>query len=204
MALRMKIGERGRFPQHEISMADALVEADMNAKPDIHDSNIQTYMREVGHKARAAARLLGCLDTGVKNAALLAIAENIESSIVGLMADNGKDLEAGRRRGLDAALLDRLMLTEARIASMAHGLRQIAALPDPVGAVTDLDYRPSGIQVGRMRVPLGVIGIIYESRPNVTADAAALCFKSGNAAILRGARRPSIPTRPSRAVSRTV
>jgi glutamate-5-semialdehyde dehydrogenase len=158
----------------------------MSAKPDIQDSNIQAYMREVGQKARAAARLLGCLDTGAKNAALLAIAENIEASTGDLMAGNGKDLEAGRRRGLDAALLDRLMLTEARIASMAQGLRQIAALPDPVGAVTDLDYRPSGIQVGRMRVPLGVVGIIYESRPNVTADAAALCFKSGNAAILRG------------------
>jgi glutamate-5-semialdehyde dehydrogenase len=158
----------------------------MSAKPDIQDSNIQAYMRKVGHKARAAARLLGCLDTGAKNAALLAIAETIESSTVGLMAGNGKDLEAGRRRGLDAALLDRLMLTEARIASMAQGLRQIAALPDPVGAVTDLNYRPSGIQVGRMRVPLGVVGIVYESRPNVTADAAALCFKSGNAAILRG------------------
>ncbi|MGD8673405.1 MAG: glutamate-5-semialdehyde dehydrogenase, partial [Thiogranum sp.] len=125
-------------------------------------------------------------ETAAKNAALHAIADAILADQARLQAENQKDLEAGRRGGLDAALLDRLELTGARIRSMAEGLRQIAALPDPVGAISDLDYRPSGIQVGRMRVPLGVIGIIYESRPNVTADAAALCLKSGNACILRG------------------
>ena len=114
------------------------------------------------------------------------MADAIEQQADTLAAENRKDLEAGRQRGLDAALLDRLELSDARIDSMAEGLRQIAALPDPVGAISGLDYRPSGIQVGRMRVPLGVIGIIYESRPNVTADAAALCLKSGNACILRG------------------
>ena len=103
-----------------------------------------------------------------------------------LKTENTKDLEAGRARGLADAMLDRLELTDERIAGMAEGLRQIAALPDPVGEITDMSYRPSGIQVGKMRVPLGVIGIIYESRPNVTADAAGLCLKSGNACILRG------------------
>ncbi len=143
-------------------------------------------MREMGCKARAAARQLARMDSGAKNAALAAIARAIEDAATELTAENQKDLEAGRKRGLDQALLDRLALTESRIAAMAQGLGQIVALPDPVGAITDLCYRPSGIQVGRMRVPLGVVGIIYESRPNVTADAAGLCLKSGNAAILRG------------------
>ncbi len=110
----------------------------------------------------------------------------LKTSRDSLVAENRKDLEAGKARGLDAAMLDRLELNPARIAAMAEGLRQIAALPDPIGSISDMNYRPSGIQVGRMRVPLGVIGIIYESRPNVTADAAGLCLKSGNAAILRG------------------
>ena len=144
------------------------------------------YMRGLGETAREAARLLARAETAAKNAALLAIADIIVAERDRLAAQNRKDLEAGRQRGLDAALLDRLELSDARIDSMAEGLRQIAALPDPVGAISGLDYRPSGIQVGRMRVPLGVIGIIYESRPNVTADAAALCLKSGNASILRG------------------
>jgi len=144
------------------------------------------YMLELGRRARAAARDMARAETAAKNAALHAIADAILADQARLQAENQKDLEAGRRGGLDAALLDRLELTGARIRSMAEGLRQIAALPDPVGAISDLDYRPSGIQVGRMRVPLGVIGIIYESRPNVTADAAALCLKSGNACILRG------------------
>ena len=144
------------------------------------------YMLELGRRARAAARAMARAETAAKNAALHAIADAILADQARLQAENQKDLEAGRRGGLDAALLDRLELTGARIRSMAEGLRQIAALPDPVGAISDLDYRPSGIQVGRMRVPLGVIGIIYESRPNVTADAAALCLKSGNACILRG------------------
>ena len=121
-----------------------------------------------------------------KNAALLAMADAIDAAAETLKAENAKDLDAGRKNGLDAAMLDRLTLDDARIAGMAEGLRQIASLPDPVGAISDLNYRPSGIQVGRMRVPLGVIGIIYESRPNVTADAAGLCLKSGNASILRG------------------
>jgi len=144
------------------------------------------YMLELGRRARAAARDMARAETAAKNAALHAIADAILADQARLQAENQKDLEAGRRGGLDAALLDRLELTAARIHAMAEGLRQVAALPDPVGAISDLDYRPSGIQVGRMRVPLGVIGIIYESRPNVTADAAALCLKSGNACILRG------------------
>jgi glutamate-5-semialdehyde dehydrogenase len=148
--------------------------------------DVPAYMRGLGESAREAARLLGRAETAAKNTALLAIADAIVAERERLAAQNHKDLQAGRQRGLDAALLDRLELTDARIDSMAEGLRQIAALPDPVGAISGLDYRPSGIQVGRMRVPLGVIGIIYESRPNVTADAAALCLKSGNACILRG------------------
>jgi len=148
--------------------------------------DVRAYMRGLGETAREASRLLGRAETAAKNAALLAIADAIVAERERLVAENRKDLEAGRQRGLDAALLDRLELSDARIDSMAEGLRQIAALPDPVGAISGLDYRPSGIQVGRMRVPLGVIGIIYESRPNVTADAAALCLKSGNACILRG------------------
>jgi glutamate-5-semialdehyde dehydrogenase len=158
----------------------------MNARLESTGFNLERYMQEVGRKARTAARSLARLDTGVKNGALLATAAAIERSGDTLAEENGRDVEAGRQRGLDAALLDRLTLTPSRIAAMAEGLLQIAALPDPVGAITDLNYRPSGIQVGRMRVPLGVIGIIYESRPNVTADAAGLCMKSGNAAILRG------------------
>ncbi|HEX5514658.1 MAG TPA: glutamate-5-semialdehyde dehydrogenase [Gammaproteobacteria bacterium] len=150
------------------------------------DFNVQTYMQDLGRQARAAARALSRADAGVKNAALLAIATQIEQSMEPLLAANAKDVEQGRANGLDAALLDRLELNHERVNAMADGLRQIAALPDPVGAVRDLAYRPSGIQVGRMRVPLGVIGIIYESRPNVTADAAGLCLKSGNATILRG------------------
>jgi len=148
--------------------------------------SIEQYMDQVGRRARAAARAVSRAETGAKNAALLAIAVAIEAQAEGLAAANARDLAAARAAGLDAALLDRLELTPQRIADMAEGLRQVATLPDPVGEVTDLSYRPSGIQVGRMRVPLGVIGIVYESRPNVTADAAALCLKSGNACILRG------------------
>ena len=158
----------------------------MSAEADSLNFDIPAYMQRVGEQARAAARAVAAADTGAKNQALEAIAAAIEAAAATLAAENQKDLEAGKARGLDAALLDRLELTPARIAAMAEGLRQIAALPDPVGEISDLKYRPSGIQVGRMRVPLGVIGIIYESRPNVTADAAALCLKSGNAAILRG------------------
>ncbi len=148
--------------------------------------DLSAYMADVGRRARAAARRLSRAETAAKNTALLAIAAALEQAGTQLTGANRKDLDAGIANGLDAALLDRLELNPARIAAMAEGLRQIAVLPDPVGEISDLKYRPSGIQVGRMRVPLGVIGIIYESRPNVTADAAGLCLKSGNAAILRG------------------
>jgi glutamate-5-semialdehyde dehydrogenase len=158
----------------------------MSAKADSMTFDVAAYMQAVGKRARAAARAMSRAETGPKNAALLAMADAIEAARDTLIAENRKDLDAGRARGLDAAMLDRLELNPARITAMAEGLRQIAALPDPVGSISDMNYRPSGIQVGRMRVPLGVIGIIYESRPNVTADAAGLCLKSGNAAILRG------------------
>ncbi|MCF6337939.1 MAG: glutamate-5-semialdehyde dehydrogenase [Gammaproteobacteria bacterium] len=148
--------------------------------------DIKQYMTGAGEKARHASRAMARADTGAKNTALLHIADAIMAAQTVLIAENARDLEQGKQDGLDAALLDRLELNAERIAGMAEGLRQIAALPDPVGEISDLNYRPSGIQVGKMRVPLGVIGIIYESRPNVTADAAALCLKSGNAAILRG------------------
>ena len=148
--------------------------------------DVPAYLHELGVQARTAARSMGRAESGAKNTALNAIADAILADQDRLKAENQKDLEAGRQKGLDSALLDRLELTGARIEAMAEGLRQISALSDPVGAISDLDYQPSGIQVGRMRVPLGVIGIIYESRPNVTADAAALCLKSGNACILRG------------------
>ncbi len=148
--------------------------------------HIETYMHNLGRAAREAARALARADTRRKNLALLRMAEAIEREGERLLAANARDLEAARAEGLGEALLDRLRLTDKTIAGMAEGLRQIAQLPDPVGEITDLKYRPSGIQVGRMRVPLGVIGIIYEARPNVTADAAGLCLKSGNAAILRG------------------
>lgn len=148
--------------------------------------DIKQYMMQLGQQARAASRVLARAQTSQKNAALLGIAEAIEQQRDALLNANQQDLEAGRVKGLDDALLDRLELNDERIAAMAEGVRQIVALPDPVGAITDMRYMPSGIQVGKMRVPLGVVGIIYESRPNVTIDAAALCLKSGNAAILRG------------------
>ena len=158
----------------------------MTETAELVQMDIKAYMADVGRRARAAARDIGRADTGAKNAALNAIADLIDSQAEQLKQANARDLEAGKANGLDAALLDRLELTDDRIAAMSEGLRQIAALQDPIGEITDLAYRPSGIQVGRMRVPLGVIGIIYESRPNVTADAAGLCLKAGNAAILRG------------------
>ncbi len=148
--------------------------------------DIQAYMNQVGQQARAASRQLVVATTEQKNTALLAMAQALVDSTDTLLAENAKDMDAGREKGLDAALLDRLALDKGRVEGMAEGLRQIASLTDPVGEITDLRYRPSGIQVGKMRVPLGVVGIIYESRPNVTADAAALCLKSGNAAVLRG------------------
>ena len=143
-------------------------------------------MIERGQLARMAARRLAVAETGQKNAALFALSDILIEDAKTLLAANARDLSSGRERGLDAALMDRLELTPQRIEAMASGVREIAELPDPVGEVFDMKTRPSGIQVGRMRVPLGVVGIIYESRPNVTADAAALCLKSGNACILRG------------------
>ena len=148
--------------------------------------NVPQYMQDVGRRARDASRTMASAESGAKNTALLAIADAITASRSRLLIANQQDMEAGRQSGLDAALLDRLELNDERIAGMAEGVAQVAVLPDPVGEITDLAFRPSGIQVGRMRVPLGVIGIIYESRPNVTADAASLCLKSGNATILRG------------------
>jgi glutamate-5-semialdehyde dehydrogenase len=148
--------------------------------------DIASYMQGVGRQARSAARALARASTATKDRALERMAEAIERDAAKLVAANAQDLDAARRASLDAAMIDRLTLTEKGVTSMADGLRQIARLPDPVGEITDLRYRPSGIRVGRMRVPLGVIGIIYESRPNVTADAAGLCLKAGNAAILRG------------------
>ena len=148
--------------------------------------DVKAYMQQLGQQARAASAAIAKAETGDKNKALQAIAEIIEARREPLMAANEKDLARGRENGLDAALLDRLELTPARIDTMIEGLHQVAGLADPVGGMSDLDYRPSGIQVGKMRVPLGVIGIIYESRPNVTIEAASLCLKSGNAVILRG------------------
>lgn len=148
--------------------------------------NVADYMQTLGEQARAASRAMARSSTKDKNRALTAIAAEIETQRVTLRAANAEDMARGQENGLDAALLDRLELTDARIDGMLEGLEQVAALPDPVGEITDMKYRPSGIQIGKMRVPLGVIGIIYESRPNVTIEAASLCLKSGNAAILRG------------------
>lgn len=148
--------------------------------------NIKAYMEQLGRNARQAGREMSKAETGRKNLALTKIAEALEAARETLRQENQKDLQNGRQNGLDAALLDRLELKPSTIDGMIDGLKQVAALADPVGSITDLNYRPSGIQVGQMRVPLGVIGIIYESRPNVTVDAAALCLKSGNACILRG------------------
>ena len=158
----------------------------MSTRAQQISSDTKEYMRDLGARARAASRVVASASTAHKNSALNAIADAIEANLQVLRAENTRDLDAGRNNNLSAPLLERLELTESRIAAMADGLRQIVQLPDPVGAISDMNYRPSGLQVGRMRVPLGVIGIIYESRPNVTADAAALCLKSGNASILRG------------------
>ena len=148
--------------------------------------DIQSYMHGVGREARRAAREMARAQTRAKDAALLGMAAAIERDSARLLEANQQDVDAARAKGIEAAMIDRLTLTHKSVASMAEGLRQIAQLRDPVGEVTDLAYRPTGIQVGRMRVPLGVVAIIYEARPNVTADAAGLCLKAGNAAILRG------------------
>jgi len=148
--------------------------------------SVEQYMQELGRAARAASRQVAASSTAQRNAALLATCAELDGSRAQLAAANAEDLARGRERGLDAALLDRLELTPAAIDTMLAGLHQVAALPDPVGSISDMNTMPSGIQVGRMRVPLGVIGIIYESRPNVTVEAASLCLKAGNATILRG------------------
>ncbi len=154
----------------------------------INEQSLESYMCQLGAQAKAAAAQLAVADPASKNNALLAIAEELLAQRDALKSANEKDLAQGKEDGLDDAMLDRLTLGDKGIDGMVEGLRQVAALPDPVGEITDMDYRPSGIQVGKMRVPLGVIGIIYESRPNVTIDAASLCLKSGNATILRGGK----------------
>lgn len=151
-------------------------------------NDLQSTMRQIGQAARLASRQMAKASTAAKNAALLAMAARIRADREVLLAANAEDMVEARQNGLDAAMLDRLTLSAKGVESMALGLEQVAALPDPIGEITDLKRRPTGIQVGKMRVPLGVVGIIYEARPNVTADAAALCLKSGNAAILRGGK----------------
>ena len=148
--------------------------------------DIQTAMAEMGYAARAASRAVASASGEQRNAALIAIREAITANREAILAANEADLEQGRSSGLDAALMDRLALTPARLDALEEGLSQVAALPDPIGVITDLQRMPSGIDVGTMRVPLGVIGMIYESRPNVTVEAASLCLKAGNAVILRG------------------
>ena len=158
--------------------------------------DIDEYMTGIGRRARQASRAMARAVTAAKNDALIAIAHAIEREAAALKEANARDVAGAREKGLDAAFVDRLTLSDKALSTMVEGLRQVAALPDPIGEIDGLKYRPTGIQVGRMRVPLGVIGIIYESRPNVTIDAAALCLKSGNATHsarrLGGAR---IPTR---------
>lgn len=148
--------------------------------------DVAHYMAGIGNAARAASRAVAAAPTAQRNAALLAIRDALDGARDSLAQANAQDLEQGRSNNLDAPLLDRLELTPARIDTMLEGLAQVAALPDPVGSISNMNRMPSGIEVGQMRVPLGVIGIIYESRPNVTVEAASLCLKSGNATILRG------------------
>ncbi|HZV54983.1 MAG TPA: glutamate-5-semialdehyde dehydrogenase [Rhodocyclaceae bacterium] len=150
--------------------------------------NVKEYIEGIGLAARAASRETAKASTAAKDTALLAMAKSIRESRDALLAANAADVAEAKAAGLDAAMIDRLTLTAKGVETMAQGLEQVAALADPIGEITDLKRRPSGIQVGKMRVPLGVVGIIYEARPNVTADAAALCLKSGNAAILRGGK----------------
>ena len=148
--------------------------------------SIAEKVKAMAADARQASLEMARVSTGAKNDMLIAMAEGLEKAAPGIIAENRKDLEAGEKKGLSAAMLDRLMLDEKRIKGMADALREVAALPDPVGEVTRMWKRPNDLMVGKMRIPLGVIGIIYEARPNVTADAAALCLKTGNAVILRG------------------
>src|SRR3954451_20018274 len=155
-------------------------------RPELTAVDVAAYMRGVGEAARVAARDLALADRGAKNRALEATASSLRNAVAIILDANARDVAAARAAKHDDAFVDRLTLADKDVEAMARGLEEIAALPDPVGEISDLKYRPSGIQVGMMRVPLGVVAIIYESRPNVTADAAALCLKSGNATILRG------------------
>jgi len=157
---------------------------------------IAEQMKQLAREAKEAAAVMATLPSPVKDDTLRDMADELIRERAFLQRENERDLELAQERGLTAAMIDRLTLTEGRIADMAKGLREVASLPDPVGRVTTMWRRPNGLLVGRMRIPLGVIGIIYESRPNVTADAAALCLKAGNAVILRGGSERSIPTLP--------
>ncbi len=157
----------------------------MNKNANI-ESSVKKYMHDLGRRARAASQVIANADGQTKNRALNAIAAALLDSQSTLVAENKKDMDAGQASNLSEPLLDRLELTPARIESMANGLQQIALLPESIGELSDMKFQPSGLQIGKMRVPIGVIGIIYESRPNVTADAAALCLKAGNATVLRG------------------
>ena len=173
--MQSNTAEKSNLPAGEQSSLPAGISVDVPA-----------YMRQLGQSARRAAAVIATADTLDKNAALEAIAHSLLDNEAEILKANSVDLQAGKRNNLTGALLDRLALNTERVAAIAEGCRQVARLPDPVGAITGLAYRPSGIQVGKMRVPLGVIGIVYESRPNVTIDAAILCLKAGNAVILRG------------------
>lgn len=165
------------------------------------EQDIKSYLHRLGQQAREAARQMARADSNIKNQALRHIAANIRDQTPAILAANQRDLETAKSNELEPAMVDRLTMTEKSVQQMAMGVEQIAQLPDPVGEIQELRYRPSGIQVGRMRVPLGVVGIIYEARPNVTADAAALCLKTGNAAILRGG---SEAIHSNRAIARLV
>lgn len=165
------------------------------------DSNLQAMLLEQGRRAKAAARILATASTTVKNDALMAMAAALEENTAAIVAANEIDLQQGREQGLSSALLERLMLNDARVKDMAQGLREMAALPDPVGEVLSMWRRPNGLDIGRIRTPIGVVGIIYESRPNVTADAAGLCLKAGNAIILRGGEEA---LNSNRVIARTI
>lgn len=165
------------------------------------DSNLQAMLLEQGRRAKAASRLLATASTTVKNDALMAMADALEENSAAIIAANEIDLQQGREQGLSSALLERLMLNEGRVKDMAQGLREIAALPDPVGEVLSMWRRPNGLDIGRIRTPIGVVGIIYESRPNVTADAVGLCLKAGNAIILRGGEEA---LNSNRVIARTI
>jgi len=175
-----------RYERDPLYAAPGVAMQVLKTSKQSHNMNIKHYMNDIGQRARKASRAMAKADTSAKNKALSLIAAAIRRDADALRAANQKDLEAARANGLAPAMVDRLTLSDKAIATMAEGLEQIVALPDPIGEISNMKYRPTGIQVGQMRVPLGVIGIIYEARPNVTVDAAGLCIKSGNATILRG------------------